>query len=374
MSRVVEHLNELIRIPSVSSLTNRPVIEYAEQSLHAVGWQTRRQIYTDSAHVEKVNLIAAPHSQSLDEVDVDIAFVCHTDTVPFASSWTNALSPYEENGFLHGCGACDVKGFLACLLTAAHSVRSEKLAKMRIVLTADEEVGCVGARHLLAENLLRPAKVVIGEPTSLQPARAGKGYCLAQVTVTGQEAHSAHPDRGASAIYGASHLLIALEQLADELAKVQNPFFSPTYTTLNVGTIQGGTAKNIIPGECKFLVEWRPIPGPAAERIPAAMEEVICKLRNTNPLLRYEFSIARQQQGFETSPDSALVRTLQTLTARPASSIPFGSEASLFSSICDEVVVFGPGDMQTAHSSRECVEIVQLDAAVECMQSLMLGA
>jgi acetylornithine deacetylase len=372
VSLVIEHLENLIRIPSVSSVTNRPVIEYAEQSLHAAGWQTRRQTYADNSHVEKINLIAAPNDQPVNDGAVDIAFVCHTDTVPFASSWKNALSPYQDNGFLHGCGACDVKGFLACVLAAAHAVRSARVAKLRIVLTADEEVGCVGAKHLLTENLLRPAKVVIGEPTSLHPARAGKGYCLAQVTVTGQEAHSAHPDRGASAITGAAHLLIALDELADQLKREQNDFFTPGYTTLNVGTIQGGTAKNIIPGQCTFLVEWRPIPGPSADRIPAVIEEAIDKLQRANPRIRYEFKIARQQQGFETAADSALVRSLETLSGKPASSIPFGSEASLFATLCDEVVVFGPGDMQMAHSSRECVEIAQLHRAVECLRTLML--
>jgi len=366
---VVDHLMELIRIPSVSAMTNRGVIRYAENALHAATWQSRRYAFIDAAGVEKINLVAAPSGRSLDTIDIDIAFVCHTDTVPYASTWEHATDPRQTSGFIHGCGACDVKGFLACLLSAVQTSDSEQIADARIILTADEEVGCIGAKQLLAQYPLRPAKVVIGEPTSLHAARAGKGYCLAEVTVTGQEAHSAHPAQGASAILAAAHLLVAFERIAETLAQTQNPLFAPGCTTLNVGTIQGGTAKNIVPGTCKFLVEWRPIPGP--DHVPNLIREAIRALSSADHRIQYEFNILRQQPGFETASDSGLVRAVEGLTGKPAASIPFGSEASLFAPICDETVVFGPGDMQTAHSNRECVEIVQLHKAVECMQLLL---
>jgi acetylornithine deacetylase len=82
----------------------------------------------------------------------------------------------------------------------------------------------------------------------------------------------------------------------------------------------------------------------------------------------------RQQEGFETSATAPLVRLMETLTGRAAISIPFGSEASLLSTVAEEVVVFGPGDMQTAHSSRECVPLSELDEAVHCLQSLMTNS
>jgi acetylornithine deacetylase len=79
----------------------------------------------------------------------------------------------------------------------------------------------------------------------------------------------------------------------------------------------------------------------------------------------------RRQPGFETSADAPLVRSVEALTHRPAASIPFGSEASLFAPLAEEVIVFGPGDMRTAHSSRECVAVAELDEAVACLRSLM---
>ncbi len=371
MSRVVEHLSNLVRIPSVSSMSNRPVIEYAEQVLHAAGWKTLRQVYIDDAQVEKINLVAAPAPQSLDKPDTALAFMCHTDTVPYASTWAGALDLREERGFLYGCGACDVKGFMACLLAAAENAVPEN--SKRIILTADEEIGCIGAKHLLSADLVRPARLVIGEPTSMHPARAGKGYCLGRVTVTGREAHSAHPEQGASAIHAAAHLLIGLEELAADLRRTVNDFFTPPYTTLNVGIIQGGSAKNIIPGACTFLVEWRPIPGAPAEEVPTAIDAVLEKQRRKNPRIHYVFEIERRQQGFETAADSVLVRSIERLAGKPAVAIPFGSEASTFARIGKDIVVFGPGDMQTAHSDRECVEIAQLHQAVSCIHSLILA-
>ncbi|MGA8531424.1 MAG: M20/M25/M40 family metallo-hydrolase, partial [Acidobacteriaceae bacterium] len=198
MKTVVEHLSELIRIPSPSAVSNRRLVDYATDSLRSIGWSARELPYRDVAGVEKVNLIAAPPGQDVEVRDVDLVFMCHTDTVPFASDWADALKPIFDAGLLHGCGACDVKGFLASLLTAA-AQSTAFLESLRIVLSAEEEIGCIGAARLFDQGLLRPRRMVIGEPTSLHPARAGKGYCLAEVTVFGKEAHSAHPGQGVSA-------------------------------------------------------------------------------------------------------------------------------------------------------------------------------
>jgi acetylornithine deacetylase len=372
MKSVVEHLSNLIRIPSPSFLSNRPIIDYAAQILQKAHWHSREIIYQDAAGIEKVNLIAAPLDQDLNDPTAELAFMCHTDTVPYSAEWPQALEPFVADGSLHGCGACDVKGFLACLLASITEMDSSNFVDgLRLILTADEEIGCVGAAHLIASGLIKPRSVIVGEPTSLHPARAGKGYCLADITVFGAEAHSAHPQKGRSAIYRAARLLTAIEEYGSLLAQEQHPFFSPNFTSLNVGTIQGGTAKNIIPGQCKFQLEWRPIPGQPPNTVPAAISSLTETLRNTDPDFQYTFHILRQQAGFESAANSKLVQSIEALTGRAATSIPFGSEASLLASVAEEIVVFGAGDMQTAHSSRECVPLNQLEEAVKCLRSLM---
>lgn len=372
MKTVVEYLSDLIRIPSNSAVSNRPVIDYATAVLHSMGWSTRVLPYRDTSGVEKVNLIAAPPGQDPATPNVDLVFMGHTDTVPYAADWPTALEPIIKDGNLHGCGACDVKGFLACLLSAISQSHAQKLPEgLRLVLTAEEEIGCIGASHLLAQNALRPHRMVIGEPTLLHPARAGKGYCLAQVTVHGKEAHSAHPQQGVSAIFHAARLISAIEDLAAELATQTHSFFDPAFTTMNIGTIQGGTAKNIVPGICHFQLEWRPIPGQAPNAVLESVEQIIERLHRADTAFHAEIKPLRQQPGFETPADAPLVRTLESLTGRPATSIPFGSEASIFAPVADEIVVIGAGDMRTAHSSRECVPLAQLEETVNCIRALI---
>lgn len=375
MKTAAEYLANLVRIPSPSSVSNRPVVEYAAQVLHALGWSTRGVPYRDQAGVEKVNFVSAPPGQNLSDHAADLVLMSHTDTVPYAAGWADALNPVVRDGHLHGCGSCDVKAFLACALAAASAIDPAHFTDgLRIVLTADEEIGCIGASHLIADDVLHPRRMIIGEPTSLHPARAGKGYCLAEVTIHGKEAHSAHPDQGVSAIFHAADFILAIRDLAAMLKRDANEFFSPGYTTLNIGTIQGGTAKNIVPGECQLQLEWRPIPGHSAGAVLQSVTELITNLEASRPGFRAEIRPVRRQPGFETPADSHLVRRMESLAARPAVSIPFGSEASFFAPIAEEVIVFGPGDMRTAHSSRECVPLAELDEATALLRTLMQRA
>ncbi len=372
MRTVVECLLELIRIPSVSSISNRLVVDYASEVFQKVGWDVTTTTHIDSNGVEKFNLVAAPPGQSLNVPATELAFLCHTDTVPFASDWDGALRPFITGDIVYGCGACDVKGFLACLLTAVNETETKDLKHgLRIALTADEEIGCLGANRLLASALMNPRCIVIGEPTSLYPARAGKGYCLAEVTVFGEEAHSAHPLQGRSAIYGAAQMIREIETFAQRLAEDRNDFFDPAFTTINIGTIEGGTAKNIVPGRCSFLIEWRPIPGDAGEIVSEAIVKIGNQILEVNPAFRFEMKILRLQAGFETAPDSDLVRTMEHITGKQSISIPFGSEANVFAVLAKEIIVFGPGDMRTAHSPRECVPISELIEAVSYIKKLM---
>lgn len=373
MKTVEEHLMNLIRIPSTSSLSNRAIIHYANDALCEAGWTCLIDDYSDENGTEKCNLIAAPAGQNPADPDVELAFLCHTDTVPPAVDWRRALEPFEEDGVLYGCGSCDVKGFLACLLTAASKTSEHTHFVLRIVLTADEEVGCLGSHRLLSMGRLRPRTLVIGEPTSLYPARAGKGYCLGEIVVKGVGAHSAHPQQGRSAIYAAARIIQAIERFAEELEKDTNSFFDPPYTTINIGTIQGGNAKNVVPAECRFLVEWRPIPGTRFEAVPDGIVKILRELNQADRALEVHFTVLRQQQSFETSPNSTLVSELERLAARYAVSIPFGSEAAVFATVAEAIVVFGPGDMKTAHSARECVPTSELHEAVRCITDLIIG-
>ncbi len=376
MNAALAMLADLVRIPSQSSLSNRPIVDYARSVLEPAGWKMLEWNYRDQAGVEKVNLIAAPPGQDPGDPLAELALLCHTDTVPPEPGWAAALEPRLEDGLLHGCGACDVKGFLACLLKAAgHTPPAGFRPGLRLALTADEEVGCVGAHRLFAAGRLRPRTLLIGEPTSLHPAIAGKGYCLGEIAVFGAAAHSAHSEQGHSAIFDAARVLQAVEQLGIEFAAQTHPggwsLFNPPVTTCNIGRIEGGTAKNVVPAECRFPLEWRPMPGASFHAFPGRLRTLLAELHQRHPRLRCEFTLLREQQGFATPPGSPLVRGIVQHTGKAPAAISFGSEAGVFAETAEEIVVFGPGEMRTAHSARECVPVDELREASCCLKALM---
>lgn len=368
-------LRELVAIPSVSRISNRPLIERAKRYLERARWQIDEYPYRDAAGVEKVNLIARPpHANRQLNAPIDLAWFCHTDTVPFAESWLQATALREERGVLHGSGACDVKGSLACLLAAiVRAEDSEVSAGVALVLTADEEVGCVGAQHLLAASSLRVRRAIISEPTSLAPGVAGKGYGLAHVSIRGREAHSALPEQGISAIRIAARMIDRIYGELSVASAVESPLFAPPQTTVNVGRIEGGTAKNILAGECGFTVEWRPVPEEDPAHIGWELQRLATECEREWDGCRIKVEVARQEPGFAAGR-SELAQSLARLLGTQPTGISFSSEASRVAAIADEVVVMGPGDMRTAHSERECVARVELERWTEAIGQLLAAS
>jgi acetylornithine deacetylase len=370
---VSEILLDLIAIPSVSSASNQAVIDYACQWLKPSQWNIRTFPFTDPNGIEKVNLVAAPRRllQHEDDVpSVELALVCHTDTVPYPDDWPEAVHPKVMNGRVYGRGACDVKGFLACILATVRDlgVSEQSLA---VVLTADEEIGCVGAKRLLREKQLDARNAVVGEPTQLHPVVAGKGYALGEVVVRGKAAHSAFPQAGRSAILDAATLIDSIRKIGLRAAMERHERFDPPFTTVNIGTISGGTAKNIVPAECRFLVEWRPVPGQNDRWVADLIGEELARAQREDPGLQATFEPIRIDSGFETDPKSKLVRELEHLSGNAAVAVAYGTEAPYLKKLGAETVVFGPGDMKTAHSVEENVPVAELERCVRVLKELV---
>jgi acetylornithine deacetylase len=251
-----------------------------------------------------------------------------------------------------------VKGYLACVLAAISATDVKRLAKpLAVVLTADEEVGCVGAKFLARKRAVRARYAIVGEPTGLHPVCAGKGYGLAEIVVRGKEAHSAFPAKGRSAIFDAARIVTLLEAVAKKLASKKNRDFDPPYTTLNAGLIHGGTAKNIVAGECRITVEWRPVPG----QDPAWPAELIREaLRGFDAQLH----IRRNDPPFEPARTRQLARLLESISGKPSTTVSFGTEAAHLKTGGEETVVFGPGDMTVAHQTGEFVPVAELNRCV----------
>jgi acetylornithine deacetylase len=366
--KVEQTLAELVRLDSVSARSNVEIISYLAARAEAAGLCARLFPYTDGAGVKKFNLVCVPPAVDADRMKVELALVGHTDTVPYAPAWTDALTLTEREGKFYGRGSCDTKGFIAAALTAIEQLDLARLAKpLALVFTADEEVGCLGAKRLAESRVLGARYAIVGEPTSLQPMRAGKGYCLAEVRVGGREGHSAYPALGASAIFRAARLIARIERVGEELQAGRHDAFDPPYTTLNVGVINGGTAKNIIAGECRFTLEWRPIPGQAATHAVELIQTEIESLRTIEPDFECRVEILRLDEASETSAESLLVREMETLSGQTAGTIAFGTEAPQLAEMGAEAVVFGPGQIRNAHRTGEFVPADELARCVEIL-------
>ncbi len=359
-------LSDLVAIDSVSARSNLEIIEYLEQRCGALGFHTQRFPYTDDKGVEKINLVARSGPR---DGDVELALVGHTDTVPYDPNWKEALTLTESDGKLFGRGACDTKAFIAAVLTAASAIDIKALKReLALVFTADEEIGLVGAKRLADAKVFAARYAIVGEPTSLQPMRAGKGYCLAEIIVRGREAHSAYPALGSSAVFAAAKLITRIDELAKELETETHAAFDPPFTTLNVGLINGGTAKNVVAGECRFTLEWRPIPGQPAERLLHLLTSAIAEEKQKVTGIEYHVDAARADDGFETSSHSTLVGFLQQLTSKPAGTVAFGTEAAQMTQLGAESVVFGPGDIRQAHRTGEFVPAEELEKCGDILQ------
>jgi acetylornithine deacetylase len=366
-------LRQLVAIPTPSAISNLPLLHWVAAFLEPRGWLVELLPYVDDAGVEKSNLIARPVVSSSDG-QIDLAFVCHTDTVPFAANWACALALDERDGHLHGCGSCDVKGALACFLAAVSALEPNAIrAKVALILTADEEIGCKGMERLLADRNLRIGSAIVSEPTSLRSGIAGKGYGLAKIVVEGREAHSAFPQQGVSAISIAARLIVRIENVFKIRGHnaLTDPLFDPPRTTFNIGVIEGGTAKNIIPGRCSFLVEWRAIPDEAPAEVLAELRHLIAEAQLQEPQAVVQLESLRTEPGFSPTPKGRLQLRLAGMLATEPVGISFGSEASRVACIADEVIVIGPGDMHTAHSDRERIPVAELECWTGVLKKLL---
>jgi acetylornithine deacetylase len=365
---VKEILARLVAIDSTSARSNVEIISLLAARCEALGLRVRQFPYSDERGVEKVNLVACAGWNEAEANEVELALVGHTDVVPFDPDWSEALKLTERDGRLYGRGACDTKAFIAAALAAAEAVDLKRLTRpLALVFTADEEVGCLGAKRLAEARPFGARHAIVGEPTSLQPMRAGKGYCLAEVRIAGREAHSAYPERGASAIFRAARLVNRVEQVAERLKSEPHAEFDPPYTTVNVGVIGGGTAKNVIAGECRFTLEWRPVPNQAAARAVKLIQTEAELLRSEDPGFEYEIDVLRLDGGVETAADARIVRHLEAATGRRAGTIAFGTEAPQLRELGAEAVVFGPGDIRDAHRTGEFVPVEELERCAEIL-------
>lgn len=380
MTPAMQILDTLVGFPTVSRDSNLGLIEWAEAYLDEHGVQHRRIQNDDGS---KANLLARIGPN----VAGGVVLSGHTDVVPVEGQpWSS--DPFtltdKGDGRLYGRGTCDMKGFIACALAEVPRWTSMPLEKpIWLALSYDEEVGCLGAPRmidtLVAEHP-RPAAVIVGEPTLMQPVVAQKGATNLRTTVTGHEAHSSQINQGVSAIHVAARLVTYIEEVMAELkaeGRVDEAF-NVIHSSLHVGKISGGTAINIMARECTFDWEIRHLPADRFEELLGRVNARAARLEAEMQARAPETSIVTKALNTtvpalandNNATVLALCRELLGAGEHSAGAVAYATEAGQFQREGLPTVICGPGSIAQAHQPDEYIAIEQLNAGSRFMQAL----
>ncbi len=368
-------LEALVGFDTVSSKSNLPLIEHVEAYLasHAIAF-TR----VPDATGTRAALFATVGPRE----DGGVVLSGHSDVVPVAGQhWSGDPFALRRDGDrLYGRGTCDMKGFDAVALAMLPELAKLPLRKpVHLLLSYDEEVGCLGSLPTIARfgaDLPRPALCLVGEPTEMHVVNAHKSIATYETVVRGRQAHSANPRLGGSAVHAAALLVAELDRFGETLEGDDDPTFDPPYSTVHVGVIAGGSARNILAGECRFEWEFRGLPGVDQELAIRHFDgfvaaTVLPRLRRHAPdaTIETKRDIAVPPLSAEPgSPAEVLGKRLARSDAVATAS--YVTEAGQFQVNGIPTIVCGPGSIRQAHQPDEYVEVGQLDAALAFLRRL----
>lgn len=364
----VDILRRLVSFDTTSRNSNLELIDFVRDYLRDHGIDS--MLYRDASG-GKANLYA---TFGANRAGSGLMLSGHTDVVPVDDQdWhSDPFALSERDGDLFGRGACDMKGFIATALALVP--RFQEISQKRPVhfgFTFDEEVGCIGAGQL-AEQLramaTKPAYCVIGEPTQMRVVDGHKGRVSMRCHVHGVEGHSAYPDRACNAVEAAADMIAYLRQMARRLRDdgPHDAAFDPPYTTVQTGTVRGGTASNIVPNHCNFEFDIRNLPGqdPLAlihELREFTRREVLPDMRRTSADAGIDFEELSNVPGLAPDHDHDFVKSVLAASGGNAThKVSFGTEAGLYQRSGIPTVVCGPGDIIKAHRPDEFVPLEQL--------------
>ena len=369
-------LASLTAFDSVSDSSNLPLVDFVESYLKGHGLASRR---APNAAGDKAAILATIGPR----VDGGVVLSGHTDVVPVEGQpWSSPpFTLRQASGRLYGRGACDMKGFDACVLAMAPAFRDAGLKRpVHIALSYDEETTCLGSLDLIARfggDEPLPAAVIVGEPTMMAVADAHKSVATFRTVVTGREAHSALPMLGANAVAAAADVVSEIGRLARAYEEGPlDPRFTPPYSTLHVGIIHGGAARNILARECVFHWEFRGLPGATTASALAKVQAFVHEVA-TPRLTRFVNgpSIATTIE-VDVPPlaakagSAAEALALRLTRSNQTIAVSFATEAGHFQAAGLPTIVCGPGSIDQAHKADEFVDEAQLVACLRFLERL----
>jgi acetylornithine deacetylase len=316
----------LIDIPSVTG-NEGPLADFLADLLTGEGFRVR----TQEVAAGRRNLLVAGEEPPV------VVLCTHLDTVPpwFAAS--------EDERHIFGRGACDAKGIMAAMITAAAGLRDEGLLSIGLLFVVGEETDSIGAQRA---NDLRPGSrfLIVGEPTRNKLATAHKSVLTLTLTTAGKTGHSAYPELGESAV-------LKLLDVIGDVRRIEfgsDPVLGPTL--MNIGRIEGGTAPNVIPGSASAVLSFRS--GSSPDLVLSKVEAAASGRAAIAVTAKSEPQVLFTVPGYEQEV------------------MPFGTDIPYLKTF-GRPLLLGPGSVLDAHTENEKVEKRELEEAVGIYRRLV---
>ncbi|MEM1181399.1 MAG: acetylornithine deacetylase [Acidobacteriota bacterium] len=354
----LELLRRLIAFDSTSRFSNVPIADFICEYLDRPGIRIERQ---PSADGEKVNLVVIVGPEP-DGSGAGLSLSGHMDVVPAEEpEWTGDPFQMREDGDrLLGRGTADMKGFVALAInTAARAAEASLKSPVALVLTFDEELGTLGARYFTEHWSIKerplPTSMIIGEPTSLQAVRLHKGHASARLTVRGRSAHSGYPHLGHNAIEPMGRAITALTTLRHELQVEACPngeyFPEVPFVALNLSTVNGGSAINIVPEHVELALGFRVLPGMETDELAARAEAAVSAVLDGED---WNFERLNFSPPMLMEADHSLYREVCRFSGQSDTvSASYATDGGWLSVAGFDCLLYGPGTIEVAHRPDE---------------------
>ena len=372
-------LSDLIAFKTISGENNNSLINYCNEILNKLG-ATSFKTYDDEK--KRVNLFATLKAKNPSKKK-SIIFSGHTDVVPVSKDWnTDPFVATIKDEKVFGRGACDMKGFIACTLAYAPIFSKTNLDRdIHFSFTFDEETACQGAPLLINElkkKNMDSGICIVGEPTSMKIIDAHKGCYEYTTYFKGLAGHGSAPDKGINAVEYAVKYISKLIELREILkTKVpKNSVFDPPYTTIQIGGISGGIARNVIADRCQVDWEMRPVIKKDGEFVNNEMDKYVStkllpEMTKLFPKSFIKKEIIGEIIGFNRLEKSEACEFISSLTGDNSREVvSFGTEAGLFQEIGISTVVCGPGSIEQAHKTDEFVTLDQIKKCLVLLEGI----
>ncbi|MGP9544281.1 acetylornithine deacetylase [Psychrobacter sp. AOP7-B1-25] len=382
----LDWLTRLIAFDTVSRDSNLALINDVKSYCEQLGLTVD---LTFNETKTKANLfVTVPAGENANIINNGLVLSGHTDVVPVdGQAWSSdPFTATIRGDKLYGRGACDMKGFIACALTVLpQAVQLSNNGQLRrplhLALSFDEEVGCLGAPLILADLKARgitPDYCIVGEPTNMAMVVAHKGIAVYRCRVHGKSAHSSLTVQGVNAISYASRLVNYVDDLAQELSVRDDGdvLFDVPYSTISIGTIQGGTATNIVPNLCEFTFDYRNLPHMTQDDIlvpiKAKVAELNAQMQARAPETGIELIKSVGVPAMTDSDSDELQSLIAALTGdNERHKVAYATEGGQFTNAGIPTIICGPGSIEQAHKADEYVALSEIERCDAFLKRLL---